>query len=198
MGVVLQNGQLMTGDIYTNIVGTRMLTQDAAWAAAEAAGIAEDIAQMPMGMQPGTQNSIPQVPANAKITSNTNPAAFMGQQQQMAPAVPNVQMPAPIPAAAAPVTPAFAPNPAFAPAPAAPAPAAPAFPQAAPAPQFGMPQAAPVAPAPAAPAAPVAPQQQAYVPPAAPPLAQPAQMMPPQAGPAPIVETDSDDDLPFD
>ena len=80
-------------------------------------------AQMPMGMQPGTQNSIPQVPANAKITSNTNPAAFMGQQQQMAPAVPNVQMPAPIPAAAAPVTPAFAPNPAFAPAPAAPAPA---------------------------------------------------------------------------
>ena len=51
MGVVLQNGQLMTGDIYTNIVGTRMLTQDAAWEAAEAAGIAEDIADMPMGMQ---------------------------------------------------------------------------------------------------------------------------------------------------
>ena len=51
MGVVLQNGQLMTGDIYTNIVGTRMLSQDAAWEAAEAAGIAEDIADMPMGMQ---------------------------------------------------------------------------------------------------------------------------------------------------
>ncbi|TYZ31098.1 NHLP bacteriocin export ABC transporter permease/ATPase subunit [Selenomonas caprae] len=51
MGVVLQNGQLMTGDIYTNIVGTRMLPQEAAWAAAEAAGIAEDIADMPMGMQ---------------------------------------------------------------------------------------------------------------------------------------------------
>ncbi|MBR4696309.1 MAG: NHLP bacteriocin export ABC transporter permease/ATPase subunit [Selenomonadaceae bacterium] len=51
MGVVLQNGQLMTGDIYTNIVGTRMLTQEDAWAAAEAAGIAEDIAEMPMGMQ---------------------------------------------------------------------------------------------------------------------------------------------------
>jgi ATP-binding cassette subfamily C protein len=51
MGVVLQNGQLMTGDIYTNIVGTRMLTQDDAWEAAEAAGIAEDIADMPMGMQ---------------------------------------------------------------------------------------------------------------------------------------------------
>ncbi|MBR2214878.1 MAG: NHLP bacteriocin export ABC transporter permease/ATPase subunit [Selenomonadaceae bacterium] len=51
MGVVLQNGQLMTGDIYTNIVGTRMLTQDEAWEAAEAAGIAEDIAEMPMAMQ---------------------------------------------------------------------------------------------------------------------------------------------------
>ena len=51
MGVVLQNGQLMTGDIYTNIVGTRLLSQDDAWLAAEAAGIAEDIARMPMGMQ---------------------------------------------------------------------------------------------------------------------------------------------------
>ncbi len=51
MGVVLQNGQLMTGDIFTNIVGTKMLTQDDAWDAAEAAGIAEDIAEMPMGMQ---------------------------------------------------------------------------------------------------------------------------------------------------
>ncbi len=51
MGVVLQNGQLMTGDIYTNIVGTRMLSIGDAWTAAEAAGIAEDIADMPMGMQ---------------------------------------------------------------------------------------------------------------------------------------------------
>lgn len=51
LGVVLQNGQLMTGDIYTNIVGTRNLTQDDAWDAAEAAGVAEDIAEMPMGMQ---------------------------------------------------------------------------------------------------------------------------------------------------
>ena len=51
MGVVLQNGQLMTGDIFTNIVGVTSLTQDDAWAAAEAAGIAEDIRQMPMGMQ---------------------------------------------------------------------------------------------------------------------------------------------------
>ena len=51
MGVVLQNGQLMTGDIFTNIVGTRLLSQEDAWEAAEAAGIAEDIAKMPMGMQ---------------------------------------------------------------------------------------------------------------------------------------------------
>jgi ATP-binding cassette subfamily C protein len=51
LGVVLQNGQLMTGDIFTNIVGTRNLTQEDAWQAAEDAGVAEDIAQMPMGMQ---------------------------------------------------------------------------------------------------------------------------------------------------
>ena len=51
MGIVLQNGQLMTGDIFTNIVGTKLLTQEDAWQAAAAAGIAEDIAQMPMGMQ---------------------------------------------------------------------------------------------------------------------------------------------------
>ena len=51
MGVVLQNGQLMQGDIFTNIIGTNALTQEDAWAAAEQAGIAEDIAMMPMGMQ---------------------------------------------------------------------------------------------------------------------------------------------------
>ena len=51
MGVVLQNGQLMTGSIFNNIVGASALTQDDAWAAATAAGIADDIAMMPMGMQ---------------------------------------------------------------------------------------------------------------------------------------------------
>ena len=51
MGVVLQNGQLMQGDIFTNIIGTNALTQEDAWAAAEAAGVADDIAMMPMGMQ---------------------------------------------------------------------------------------------------------------------------------------------------
>ena len=51
MGVVLQNGELMTDNIYTNIVGARLLSQEDAWRAAEDAGIAEDIAMMPMGMQ---------------------------------------------------------------------------------------------------------------------------------------------------
>ena len=51
MGVVLQNGQLMTGDILHNIIGTNDLTPDDAWAAAEAAGVADDIREMPMQMQ---------------------------------------------------------------------------------------------------------------------------------------------------
>ena len=51
MGVVLQNGQLMTGDIFRNIIGTNNLTLDDAWEAAEAAGIADDIREMPMQMQ---------------------------------------------------------------------------------------------------------------------------------------------------
>ena len=51
MGVVLQNGQLMSGDIFTNIVGATALTQEDAWEAAKAAGLDEDIKKMPMGMQ---------------------------------------------------------------------------------------------------------------------------------------------------
>jgi NHLM bacteriocin system ABC transporter ATP-binding protein len=51
LGVVLQNGQLMTGNIYSNIVGTNpYLTMDDAWEAARMAGIDEDIKEMPMGM----------------------------------------------------------------------------------------------------------------------------------------------------
>ena len=51
IGVVLQNGRLMTGDIYSNIIGasTQLTVQDA-WEAAEMAGIADDIKEMPMGM----------------------------------------------------------------------------------------------------------------------------------------------------
>ncbi len=50
LGVVLQNGQLMTGDIFSNIVGVAPLTLDDAWHAAEMAGLKADIEQMPMGM----------------------------------------------------------------------------------------------------------------------------------------------------
>ena len=51
LGVVLQNGKLMPGDIYTNIVGSSPLTLDDAWEAARMAGLADDIKAMPMGMQ---------------------------------------------------------------------------------------------------------------------------------------------------
>ncbi len=50
MGVVLQSGKLMPGDIYTNIVGSTRLPVDAAWEAARMAGFEEDIRAMPMGM----------------------------------------------------------------------------------------------------------------------------------------------------
>jgi ATP-binding cassette subfamily C protein len=50
IGVVLQQGKLMAGDIFTNIVGSSLLTLDDAWEAARQSGLAEDIAQMPMGM----------------------------------------------------------------------------------------------------------------------------------------------------
>lgn len=50
LGVVLQNSQLITGDLFTNIVGQSRLTVDDAWAAARLAGLDEDIRQMPMGM----------------------------------------------------------------------------------------------------------------------------------------------------
>ena len=51
IGVVLQNGKLFQGDIYSNIViSAPHLTLDNAWQAAEMAGIADDIRKMPMGM----------------------------------------------------------------------------------------------------------------------------------------------------
>lgn len=49
-GVVLQNGQLMSGDILTNIIGTSLLTVEDAREAAAMAGLDKDIEQMPMGM----------------------------------------------------------------------------------------------------------------------------------------------------
>lgn len=51
IGVVLQNGQLMTGDIFHNIISANAeLTMDDAWEAARMAGIEEDIKAIPMGM----------------------------------------------------------------------------------------------------------------------------------------------------
>ncbi len=51
MGVVMQDGKLFQGDIYSNItISAPWLTVDDAWAAAEMAGVAEDIRRMPMGM----------------------------------------------------------------------------------------------------------------------------------------------------
>ncbi|NDJ53223.1 MAG: NHLP bacteriocin export ABC transporter permease/ATPase subunit [Chloroflexi bacterium] len=51
IGVVLQNSQVMSGsDIFTNIIGANQLTMDDAWEAAEMAGFADDVRQMPMEM----------------------------------------------------------------------------------------------------------------------------------------------------
>ena len=51
IGVVMQNGKLFQGDVYSNIViSAPWLTQAEAWEAAELAGIADDIRKMPMGM----------------------------------------------------------------------------------------------------------------------------------------------------
>ncbi len=51
LGVVLQNGDLLPGDIFTNIVGSAVdLTLNDAWEAARHAGLDKDIEQMPMGM----------------------------------------------------------------------------------------------------------------------------------------------------
>lgn len=51
IGVVMQNGSLFQGDIFSNIaISAPQLTLDEAWEVAELAGIKEDIENMPMGM----------------------------------------------------------------------------------------------------------------------------------------------------
>ncbi len=51
IGVVMQNGKLFQGDIFSNItISAPNLTVDQAWEAVEMAGVAEDIRRMPMGM----------------------------------------------------------------------------------------------------------------------------------------------------
>ena len=51
IGAVMQNGKMFTGDIFSNItISAPWLTLDDAWEAAETAGLADDIRNMPMGM----------------------------------------------------------------------------------------------------------------------------------------------------
>jgi len=51
IGVVLQNATLLSGEIFSNIIGSSpSLTLDDAWDAARMAGLEEDIRAMPMGM----------------------------------------------------------------------------------------------------------------------------------------------------
>lgn len=49
-GVVLQDGQLMAGSIMDNIAGSRALSPDQVWKAAEIAGIDAEIREMPLEM----------------------------------------------------------------------------------------------------------------------------------------------------
>lgn len=49
-GVVLQNAQPLTGSILDCICGAETFPQEEVWAAAEMAGLAEDIRRMPMGL----------------------------------------------------------------------------------------------------------------------------------------------------
>jgi len=51
IGVVLQDGKLLTGSIQSNILGESGLPVDAAWEAAAMVGLADDVKAMPMGMQ---------------------------------------------------------------------------------------------------------------------------------------------------
>ena len=52
IGMVMQDGKLFMGDIFSNIIiASPGATLDDAWRAAEIAGIADDIRKMPMGMQ---------------------------------------------------------------------------------------------------------------------------------------------------
>ncbi|MEO0843302.1 MAG: NHLP bacteriocin export ABC transporter permease/ATPase subunit, partial [Cyanobacteria bacterium J06643_5] len=50
LGVVLQNGRIMSGSIWENIAGGAIVTQDKAIQALEMAGLSEDIKSMPMGI----------------------------------------------------------------------------------------------------------------------------------------------------
>lgn len=50
LGVVLQNGKILAGDIYRNISGASSLKREEVWEAVRMAGMDADIQQMPMGL----------------------------------------------------------------------------------------------------------------------------------------------------
>ena len=50
IGVVLQSGRISSGSIFRNIAGGAQVSLSEAWEAARAAGLADDIEDMPMGM----------------------------------------------------------------------------------------------------------------------------------------------------
>lgn len=50
LGVVLQNGRIMSGSIWENIAGGTIITPDETWEALQMAGLAEDVQAMPMGI----------------------------------------------------------------------------------------------------------------------------------------------------
>lgn len=50
LGVVLQNGRINSGSMFDNITCGALVTLEEAWEAAQMAGLAADIEQMPMGM----------------------------------------------------------------------------------------------------------------------------------------------------
>ncbi|HEV2147866.1 MAG TPA: NHLP bacteriocin export ABC transporter permease/ATPase subunit [Longimicrobiaceae bacterium] len=50
LGTVLQDGTLLSGSIFDNIVGSVAASHDEAWEAARLAGLEEDVRKMPMGL----------------------------------------------------------------------------------------------------------------------------------------------------
>jgi ATP-binding cassette subfamily C protein len=50
LGVVLQNGRIMSGSIWKNIAGGAIVSQDEIWKALRMAGLADDVKAMPMGI----------------------------------------------------------------------------------------------------------------------------------------------------
>jgi NHLM bacteriocin system ABC transporter ATP-binding protein len=59
IGVVRQGGKLVSGSIFENILGVHNGTIDDAWEAAEAAGIADDIRSLPMGLHTVLNEGVP-------------------------------------------------------------------------------------------------------------------------------------------